>query len=240
SVDRWRQRLEDLRDHMFGRHEVDVVATLVSKPQHHLRQPLRGNPLPAHLPGDVVVLAEHAAQVAAGEEDRARAIPPPQAVLLAEMREMRCNDSRPPDPTQAFDVMQPVDPAQPRADTASVGTEQNPGLHSPPRDLVDAEADIRGARSDAVHGSLSGSDPTRLPSGLVTRCGRACGAVRAGQLSHRHRAGRWRAWRWPHSVTTSLSRAATNGEHIMGTTRCRCAPRHPPEHGVPPDLIART
>jgi hypothetical protein len=100
-----------------------------------------------------VVLAEHAAQVAAGEEDRARAVPPPQAVLLAKVREVRRNNSRAPDLTQALDVMQPVNPAQPRAHTAPVGTEQNPGLRSPPRDLVDAEADVRGARSDAVHGS---------------------------------------------------------------------------------------
>ena len=69
------------------------------------------------------------------------------------MREVRRNHSRAPDPTQTLDVMQPVNPAQPRADTAPIGTEQNPGLHSPPRDLVDAEADIRGARSNAVHGS---------------------------------------------------------------------------------------
>src|SRR6185437_9600445 len=127
SVDRWRQRLEDLRDHMFGRHEVDVVATLVLKLQYHLRQPLRSNPLPTHLPGDVVVLAEHAAQVAAGEKDRARAIPPPKAVLLPEMREVRRNNSRTPDPTKAFDVTQPVNPAQPRADTAPIWTEQNTG-----------------------------------------------------------------------------------------------------------------
>jgi hypothetical protein len=64
---------------------------------------------------------------------------------------VRRNNSRAPDPTQAFDVMQPVNPAQPRADTAPVGTEQNPSLNSPPRDLVDAEADVRGAWSDAVH-----------------------------------------------------------------------------------------
>jgi hypothetical protein len=156
-----------------------------------------------------VVLAEHAAQVAAGEEDGARAVPSPQAVLLAEVREVRRNNSRAPDPTQAFDVMQPVNPAQPRADTAPVGTEQNPGLHGPPRDLVDAEADIRGARSDAVHGSLSSSDPTRPCIGLVTRCRRASGA--SGAAVAGHRAGRWRASRWPHSVMTSSSRATNPG-----------------------------
>jgi hypothetical protein len=48
GVDRVRHRLEDLRDHVFGRHEIDVVATVFLKLQHHLRQPLRGDPLPAH------------------------------------------------------------------------------------------------------------------------------------------------------------------------------------------------
>jgi hypothetical protein len=45
-----------------------------------------------HLPGDVEVLAEHAPQVAAGEEDRARAVPASQAILLTEMREVRGDD----------------------------------------------------------------------------------------------------------------------------------------------------
>ena len=66
------------------------------------------------------------------------------------MCEVQHNNSRAPDLTQALDVMQPVNPAQPWADTAPVKTEQNPGLRSPPGDLVDAEADIRGASIKVV------------------------------------------------------------------------------------------
>jgi hypothetical protein len=41
---------------------------------------------------DVVVLAEHAAQVAVAEEDRARPVPAAQTVFFAEMREPARDD----------------------------------------------------------------------------------------------------------------------------------------------------
>ena len=74
---------------MLGCHQVNVVAAAVLQLQHHRGQLPRGHRLTVRLPGDAGVLAEHAPQVAAGEEDRARTVPAAQAVLLTEMREMR-------------------------------------------------------------------------------------------------------------------------------------------------------
>ena len=79
SLDRVRQCLEDLWDDVLGRDPVDVVAAGRLQLQHHLAEPNRINAFPANLPGDVVVLAEDAAQVAAAEEDRPGAVPSPQA-----------------------------------------------------------------------------------------------------------------------------------------------------------------
>jgi hypothetical protein len=66
-----REGFQDLGDDVLGGDPVDVVTAPGLEGQHHLGQPRRGHPLPLDLPGDVVVLAEHTAQVAAGEEDRA-------------------------------------------------------------------------------------------------------------------------------------------------------------------------
>jgi len=104
---RLRQRLQDLWDDMLGRDEVDVVAAAVLQAEHHRGQPPRGHRLAAYLPGDVEVLAEHAPQVAAGEEDRARAVVSAQAILLAEMREMRGDHGLPADRAQAALIGEP-------------------------------------------------------------------------------------------------------------------------------------
>src|SRR5918992_1987482 len=83
-----RERLEDLRHDMLGRDPVDVVTAVLLELEHHAGQALAGDLLALDLPADVEVLAEDAAQVAAAEEDRARAAPAAQAVLLAEVREV--------------------------------------------------------------------------------------------------------------------------------------------------------
>ena len=72
---------------MLGRDEVDVVATALLKIEHHAGEfgGRRGRAL--QLPTDVKVLAEDAAQVAAGKEDRAGALPAAQAVFFAEVRD---------------------------------------------------------------------------------------------------------------------------------------------------------
>jgi hypothetical protein len=65
TLDRQRQRLEDLWHDVLGRDPVDVVAADLLQLEHHRREP-RGRCLPPlDLPGDLEVLAEHAAQVAA-------------------------------------------------------------------------------------------------------------------------------------------------------------------------------
>jgi uncharacterized protein (DUF1800 family) len=89
------------------------------KLEHHVREPLRSRALAPQLPRDVVVLAEHAAQVAAAEEDRSRAAATAQAVLLAEVREVRSDDGVTPDAAQPRPVGEPVDLAQARADQAA-------------------------------------------------------------------------------------------------------------------------
>ena len=88
--------------------------------QHHLGQAGRGHPLASDLPGDVVVLAEHTAQVAAGEEDRARAVPTPQAVLLPEVWEVGGDHGLAADGAQPLVVGQAVHLAQPRADATAI------------------------------------------------------------------------------------------------------------------------
>ena len=67
-----------------------------------------------------MVLAEDAAQVAAAEEDRARAARAAQAVLLAEVREVRGDDGVAAHPAQPGLIVEPVHPAQARADTAAI------------------------------------------------------------------------------------------------------------------------
>jgi hypothetical protein len=115
-----RQRFEDLRNHVLGGDPVDVVAADRLQLEHHLGQPFGHDGLALHLPGDVVVLAEDAAEVAPGEEDRPRAAPAAQAVLLAEMREVGGDDRLPPDRAEAGDVGAAVDLAAAWADEAAL------------------------------------------------------------------------------------------------------------------------
>jgi len=63
--------------------EIDVVAASGLQIQHHGRQFLGGRFAPCPLLADVPVLAELAAQIAAAEENRARAAPAAQHVFFA-------------------------------------------------------------------------------------------------------------------------------------------------------------
>jgi hypothetical protein len=67
-----------------------------------------------------VVLAEHAAEVAAAEEDRAGAAPAAQAVLLPKGREVRRDDRQPPHAAESGLIAEPVDLAQARADATAI------------------------------------------------------------------------------------------------------------------------
>src|SRR5215218_7963929 len=126
-----------LRDDMLGRDPVDVVAADRLQLEHHLSEPLGRDELALHLPRDVVVLAEDAAEVAPGEEDRPRAAPAAKAVLLAEVREV------------GGDVGPAVDLAAARADDAAL-TEQLVRLGRPALELVPRERDGQHVRCSAA------------------------------------------------------------------------------------------
>ena len=67
---------------------------------------------------DVPVLAEHAAQIAQAEENRPRAVPAAQTILLAEVGEGAGDDSVAPGVADQSLVLEPVDVAVARAGTA--------------------------------------------------------------------------------------------------------------------------
>jgi hypothetical protein len=140
---------------MFGSDEVDVVTSQVLKLQHHLRQPGGSDLLSPHLPGDVVVLAEHAPQVAAGEEDGPGPLPAAEAVLLSEVRKVGADYRPSPDRAQPSVVGQPVDLAQARTDRASISAELPDGLRGPRRDLPNSQRQVRGGRIGDQKPSLS-------------------------------------------------------------------------------------
>ena len=83
-------------------------------------QLLGGDRPPLPLPTDVEVLAEHAAEVALAEEDRAGAVPAPQAILLAMMGKGTADDRQPPSAAVGSRavVLAPVGMALARADGA--------------------------------------------------------------------------------------------------------------------------
>ncbi len=67
-------------------HKVDAVYALIPQPEQHIPQPRNRDGLPALAAADIHVLAEDAAQIAAGEEDRAGAVFARDAGLLPVMR----------------------------------------------------------------------------------------------------------------------------------------------------------
>jgi hypothetical protein len=71
------------------------------------------------MPRNVVVLAKHAAQIAAAEEDRSGAALTAEAVLLAEVGEVGRHDGMPADCAEALDVVAPVNLAAARANDAA-------------------------------------------------------------------------------------------------------------------------
>ena len=68
---------------MGGVHQVDVVDALVDQFRVDFSQTLDGDLLAVVFMGDVVVLAEAAAQVAVGEKDRSRACSDAGTVIIA-------------------------------------------------------------------------------------------------------------------------------------------------------------
>jgi hypothetical protein len=74
---------DDLGDHVARRDEIDVVAALVLELEHHARDLGRVHLAADPLLRDVPVLTVHAAETAPREEDRARAPPAANRILLA-------------------------------------------------------------------------------------------------------------------------------------------------------------
>jgi hypothetical protein len=111
--------------------------------EHHRRQLLRLHLTPRRELADVVVLAEHAAEVAHGEEDRAAALRAAQAVLLAEVREGRAHLGPAPDAADLGLVGQPVHLAVPGADPAA--GELRHGLRGATGELAGREVEVGGA-----------------------------------------------------------------------------------------------
>src|SRR5439155_9405865 len=74
AIDGNRQRLDNLRHHMFRRNKIDVVATLRLKLQHHagycLRRTTRNGWSGRYSLTDVVVLAKDTSQIAVRKEHR--------------------------------------------------------------------------------------------------------------------------------------------------------------------------
>ena len=116
---------------MLRGNEVDVVAPLILQLQHYggdlLRAVARCRAAGADGLADVVVLAEHAAQIAVREEDRARPVPSAKAVFLAEMRERAADDRVAAGLARGPAILEPIDTAVARA-CAAVGERRQGAL----------------------------------------------------------------------------------------------------------------
>jgi hypothetical protein len=105
-----------------------------------------------------VVLAEDAAQIAAAEEDRARAAHAAQAVLLTEMSEVRRDNRVAPHPAQPRLIAEPIDLAQPRADAAAILEQRERALGAIVELARGVEREV--GRAPVVHAnSLAPSEP---------------------------------------------------------------------------------
>ena len=89
--------------------EVEVVAPLPPQGDHHRRQLGASNLASFVALADVVILAEDAAQVAAGQKDRAAAAAAGQGALLAEVRAVAGDHRRGADPAGAALAFEAVD-----------------------------------------------------------------------------------------------------------------------------------
>ncbi len=79
------QGLKNLRHHMGGGDEIDVVASLFLQSDHHGGQLIQKNDLAIPQDTDVMVLAEHALEAAMGKENGAGPILPHQGRFFSEM-----------------------------------------------------------------------------------------------------------------------------------------------------------
>ena len=77
---------------MTWTYEVDVVAALLLEIEHHCRYVLRCDRLTDALLADFPVLAKDATEIAPAEEDRSRASPTAQRILLSVVGSEAVND----------------------------------------------------------------------------------------------------------------------------------------------------
>jgi len=112
-----------MRDHVGGGHEVDVVTAGALEKDHHSSQLLTAHRPPHASVADIGVLAEPAAQVAPGEEDRSAPMPARDRRLLAMMRVGGTHDRLLTDTTEGEMPMGSIHPACP----GTAGT----GIHHP-------------------------------------------------------------------------------------------------------------
>ncbi|OPZ45388.1 MAG: hypothetical protein BWY94_01373 [Actinobacteria bacterium ADurb.BinA094] len=215
------QRGEDLRDHVRRRHEVEVVAAHPLQVEEDRGQPIGPDLAPGRPVRDVLVLAEAAAQVAAAEEDRARAGPAAQHGLFAVMWPVARHARTGADAADAARAARAVDAAAARAELA--GGEQCGGALRAPLELAaPAQGDVGGrvcrVASHHVTGTappcplderripcLSGATSAREGPGRLTRGSGAAGrrpragcaapprsAVSPGRSARRRARTRWR------------------------------------------------
>ncbi len=153
---------------MLGRDPVDVVAAGHLELEHHPGQPARLHGASADLGGDVEVLTEDAAKVAAREEDGPRAAPAAQTVLLAEVLEVGGHDGVSPHTAGPPPIDSSVDLALAGADDAAL-PEQLERLAGPLRELPGSvEAHVgrdRGRLGAAVGRAGPGVRQSSSPSG---------------------------------------------------------------------------
>ena len=94
---------------MRGRDEIDIAASVILQFEHRLGQLLDCGWVAVPIVADVEVLAEHAAQIAAGKEYRARAAAADQNAFLAEVRTYRANYRLITDATKADLILAAMD-----------------------------------------------------------------------------------------------------------------------------------
>jgi hypothetical protein len=120
------------------------VAALRLKLEHHLSNALRRLAVwyDARLDrlAEVVILAEDAAQVAVGEEDGARSVPPPEAVLFSEVREVAPDHGVSTGLTGGPAILQPIDAAVAWTDATLL--QRRDGPLDPVSELLSAKAEV--------------------------------------------------------------------------------------------------
>jgi hypothetical protein len=159
------ERLEDLSHHVTGCHQIDVVTAPLLELQHRVGKLVRTYFVALSQLGDVVVLAEDAAQIAPGKEDRAGPSRPAERPFLAVVRaKARDHGSNAGAADRPFYPEVSVDAAVPRAEIAAremgSGTLRPSGQFARSKkgqvDGLDVGLDGRGVRQSrcgATHGS---------------------------------------------------------------------------------------